>query len=200
MERKNAPGRGKWGISGRDVTPSPRGQTRAMVLNEGATFPAVGAKVCQTLNWEKRHIHMRIHTALHLLSVVIPLPVTGGAISPLKGRLDFDMPEAPEDKDGLSEELNRIIAQDLVVTETWISDEELGANPGLVKTMSVKPPVGAGRVRLIGIGEGEDQIDLQPCGGTHVARTGEIGRVRIGKIEKKGRQNRRVNLFLENSE
>ncbi len=169
----------------------------AMVLNEGATLPAVGAKVCQTLNWEKRHIHMRIHTALHLLSVVIPLPVTGGAISPLKGRLDFDMPEAPEDKDGLSEELNRIIAQDLVVTETWISDEELAANPGLVKTMSVKPPVGAGRVRLIGIGEGEDQIDLQPCGGTHVARTGEIGRVRIGKIEKKGRQNRRVNLFLE---
>ena len=140
---------------------------------------------------------MRVHTALHLLSVVIPLPVTGGSIGPEKGRLDFDMPEAPEDKETLEAELNALIDRDLAVTEDWITDEELQANPDLVKTMSVKPPMGAGRVRLVRIGEGDDQIDLQPCGGTHVARLGEIGRVRLGKIEKKGRQNRRVYLHLD---
>ena len=106
------------------------------------------------------------------------------------------MPEAPEDKEATAQALNDIIAKDLPVTESWITDEELAANPGLVKTMSVKPPVGAGKVRLIRIGEGADQVDLQPCGGTHVARTSEIGTVRLGKVEKKGRQNRRVNLFL----
>lgn len=157
----------------------------------------MGTKVTQTLDWERRYRHMRIHTALHLLSVVIPLPVTGGSISAEKGRLDFDMPEAPEDKDALIETLNTLIERDLPVNDAWITDEELAANPGLVKTMSVTPPIGSGRVRLVRIGEGAQQIDLQPCGGTHVARTSEIGRVRIGKIEKKGRQNRRVNLFLD---
>ena len=140
---------------------------------------------------------MRIHTALHLLSVVIPLPVTGGSISAEKGRLDFDMPEAPEDKAILEEQLNELIARDLEVHESWITDEELQAQPELVKTMSVKPPMGSGRVRLVGIGSDADQIDLQPCGGTHVARTGEIGRIRIGKIEKKGKQNRRVNIHFD---
>jgi misacylated tRNA(Ala) deacylase len=136
---------------------------------------------------------MRVHTALHLLSVVIPLPVTGGQIGADRGRLDFDMPEPPEDIEALNEALNVFIDADLPVTESWITDAELMANPGLVKTMSVAPPVGQGRVRLVKIGE----IDLQPCGGTHVARTGEIGRVAIGKIEKKGRQNRRVSLTLD---
>ena len=140
---------------------------------------------------------MRVHTALHLLSVVIPLPVTGGSISESKGRLDFDMETPPEDKEALSEALNRLVANDLPVTESWIAEEELDANPGLVKTMSVQPPRGAGRIRLIRIGDAERQVDLQPCGGTHVARTGEIGRLRIGKIEKKGAQNRRVYLHLE---
>jgi misacylated tRNA(Ala) deacylase len=137
---------------------------------------------------------MRVHTALHLLSVVIPLPVTGGQIGADRGRLDFDMPEPPEDIDALNEALSAFIDADLPVTESWITDAGLMANPGLVKTMSVAPPVGQGRVRLVKIGD----IDLQPCGGTHVARTGEIGRVSIGKIEKKGRQNRRVSLTLEN--
>lgn len=170
----------------------------AMVPAEPDALPPIGTPVVQHLNWDRRHTHMRIHTALHLLSVVVPLPVTGGAISFEKGRLDFDMPEAPEDKDALQDALNAMIDRDLEVTEDWITDAELAANPGLVKTMSVKPPVGAGRVRLIRIGHGADQVDLQPCGGTHVARTAEIGRVRLGKIEKKGRQNRRVNLFLDN--
>ncbi|MFK7940291.1 MAG: alanyl-tRNA editing protein [Roseovarius sp.] len=169
----------------------------ALVPAEPAGLPAVGDRVLQTLDWARRHRHMRVHTALHLLSVVIPLPVTGGSIAADKGRLDFDMPETPEDKDALSNELNRLIDLDLAVTEDWITDDQLRAQPDLVKTMSVMPPMGAGHVRLIRIGEGRDQIDLQPCGGTHVARLGEIGRVRLGKIEKKGRQNRRVYLHLD---
>lgn len=168
----------------------------ALVPAEALAMPAVGTRVRQTLDWERRHRHMRVHTALHLLSVVIPLPVTGGQIGADKGRLDFDMPEPPEDIAALDEALNALIERDLPVSETWITDAELAANPGLVKTMSVAPPVGQGRVRLVRIGLGDEQIDLQPCGGTHVARTGEIGRVALGKIEKKGRQNRRVSLLL----
>ena len=159
--------------------------------------PPVGVEVTQVIDWDRRRSHMRVHTALHLLSVMIPRPVTGGQISEGKGRLDFDMPEAPEDKEALEAGLNDLIARDLAVTEDWITDAELDANPGLVKTMSVAPPRGAGRVRLVRIGAGEAQVDLQPCGGTHVARTGEIGPVRLGKIEKKGRQNRRVYLHLD---
>jgi misacylated tRNA(Ala) deacylase len=150
----------------------------------------------QQLDWERRHRLMRMHTALHLLSVVIPLPVSGGQIGPDKGRLDFDMPEPPSDVAALDAALNALISRDLPVTESWITDEELLANPGLVKTMSVMPPMGQGRVRLVRIGTDTALIDLQPCGGTHVARTAEIGRVEIGKIEKKGKQNRRVALHL----
>jgi len=164
---------------------------------EGAATPPVGAKVTAEINEENRALYRRIHTALHLLSVVIPLPVTGGAISALKGRLDFNMPEAPEDKEAIADALNALIAGDHAVTDEWITDEELAANPGLVKTMRVKPPVGQGRVRLVRIGSGDATVDLQPCGGTHVRRTAEIGRIRLGKVEKKGKENRRVNLFLE---
>ncbi len=148
------------------------------------------------LDWDRRLQHMRVHTALHLLSVVIPLPVSGGAIGAGKGRLDFDMPEAPADKQAIEDALNELIARDLAVTESWITDGELDANPALVKTMSVRPPAGQGRVRLVRIGIGAEQIDLQPCGGTHVRSTAEIGRVALGKIEKKGKQNRRVTLTL----
>ena len=163
---------------------------------EPAPLPPVGAEVTQVLDFDRRYRHMRVHTALHLLSVVIPLPVTGGQIGTEKGRLDFMMPEAPADKDALEAALNALIERDLAVTTDWITDDELAANPGLVKTMSVKPPMGAGRVRLVRIGTEDEQIDLQPCGGTHVARTGEIGPVRLGKVENKGKQNRRVNLLL----
>lgn len=176
-----------------------KGEAGAVVLvpAEPAPLPPVGAAVTQTLDWARRHAHMRVHTALHLLSVAIPLPVTGGQIGADKGRLDFDMPEPPADVAAIEAAVNALIARDLPVTEDWITDAELEANPGLVKTMSVRPPMGQGRVRLIRIGQGADQIDLQPCGGTHVARTGEIGRVTLGKIEKKGKQNRRVTLVLE---
>lgn len=163
---------------------------------EGAALPPVGAEVEAALDWDRRHRHMRVHTALHLLSVVLPLPVTGGAIAAEKGRLDFDMPEAPGDKAPLQQRLADLIAEDHPVVTEWITDAELEANPGLVKTMAVKPPTGQGRVRLVRIGAGSPPVDLQPCGGTHVRSTGEIGTVNIGKIEKKGRQNRRVTLLL----
>jgi misacylated tRNA(Ala) deacylase len=151
-----------------------------------------GDRVTARLDWERRYARMRIHTALHLLSVVLPFPVTGGAIGDGDGRLDFDIPEAGLDKSELTERLNELIARDAAVAERWITDAELDANPNLVKTMSVKPPRGAGRVRLIEI----DGSDLQPCGGTHVRSTGEIGRVAVTDIEKKGKQNRRVRIAL----
>ncbi len=159
-------------------------------------MPPVGTVVQQHLDWDRRYRHMRVHTALHLLSVVIPLPVTGGQIGAERGRLDFDMPDPPTDLVAIETALNALIDRDLPVTDSWITDAELAANPGLVKTMSVRPPVGQGRVRLVRIGQGQGQVDLQPCGGTHVARTGEVGMIALGKIEKKGRQNRRVSVTL----
>ncbi|MEL6800002.1 MAG: alanyl-tRNA editing protein [Pseudomonadota bacterium] len=187
-------GRITWDGGEMAVATTVKGQGDDIVLIplEGAALPAVGTAVTQHLDWDTRYSYMRIHTALHLLSVVIPLPVTGGSISADKGRLDFDMPDAPEDKLAIEAALNALAVRDLAVSENWITEAELDANPSLVKTMSVQPPRGAGRIRLIGIGDGEDRVDLQPCGGTHVARTGEIGVLKIGKIEKKGARNRRV--------
>src|SRR5690606_29951720 len=138
-----------------------------LVPAEPGPLPPPGTTVLQRLDWPRRHRHMRVHTALHLLSVVIPLPVTGGQIAEGRGRLDFDMPEPPADPAAIEVALNALVARDLPVGEEWISDAELDANPGLVKTMSVAPPRGAGRIRLVRIGEGADRIDLQPCGGTH---------------------------------
>lgn len=173
------------------------GDTVVLLPSEPAALPRVGQEVTQVLNWDRRYRHMRVHTALHLLSVVIPLPVSGGAITAEKGRLDFDMPEAPADKAALEDDLNKLIACNMAITEEWISEAQLDAQPDLVKTMSVQPPRGSGEIRLIRIGVGSETADLQPCGGTHVANTEEIGPVRLGKIEKKGRQNRRVYLHLE---
>ena len=176
-----------------------KGTGEDIILVPGApqAMPAVGQKVTQVLDWDRRKGHMRIHTALHLLSVAVPLPVNGGAISAGKGRLDFDMPDAVVDKGALNDSLNNLIMRDLEIIESWISDAELLANPGLVKTMSVRPPTGQGRVRMIAIGKGASRIDFQPCGGTHVARTCEIGVVRIGKIQNKGRRNRRITIHLD---
>ena len=188
-----------WDGTSLSIATTVKGPTGESVLvpSEPTRLPPVGAHVTQRLDWDRRFKHMRVHTALHLLSVVIPLPVTGGAIGAGRGRLDFMMPDPPEDRDALEDALNRLIDQDLVVSDSWITDAELDANPSLVKTMSVQPPRGSGRVRLVRIGDGDNQVDLQPCGGTHVARTGEIGRVVFGKIENKGKQNRRVNIALE---
>lgn len=189
----------RWNGGEIEIATSVKGQGDDLVLvpAEPAPLPALGQTVTQVLNWDRRYRHMRVHTALHLLSVVIPLPVSGGSISADKGRLDFDMPEAPEDKQALEDDLNRLIACNMNVTDEWITDAELDAQPDLVKTMSVQPPRGSGKIRLVRIGVGKETADLQPCGGTHVANTEEIGRVTLGKIEKKGRQNRRVYLHLE---
>ena len=163
---------------------------------QAAAALRAGDTVTAAIDWDRRHRHMRLHTALHLLSVLIPLPVTGGAIGAHRARLDFDMPDPPADLPRLSAALNSLIDRDLQVSEDWIDDAALAANPQLIKTLSVRPPMGQGRVRLIRIGRGAGQVDLQPCGGTHVARTAEIGHVEILKIEKKGRINRRVTLGL----
>jgi misacylated tRNA(Ala) deacylase len=150
----------------------------------------VGEPVHAVIDWDLRYARMRMHTALHLLSAVLPYPVTGGAIGDLDGRLDFDIPEAGLDKDEIGEKLAKMIAAGAEVRSFWITDAELAAKPNLVKTMSVKPPMGSGRVRLVEI----VGYDLQPCGGTHVRSTAEIGAVRVTQIEKKGKQNRRVRL------
>ncbi|HET7851048.1 MAG TPA: alanyl-tRNA editing protein [Pseudolabrys sp.] len=164
----------------------------AHVPADGTPALRAGDTVKAAIDWDKRYARMRMHTALHLLSAVLPYPVTGGSIGEAESRLDFDIPEAGLDKDEITAKVMEMIARDAPVTSRWISDEELTANPGLVKTMSVKPPIGTGRVRLIEIAG----LDLQPCGGTHVRSTGEIGAVRVTQIEKKGKQNRRVRLAL----
>jgi misacylated tRNA(Ala) deacylase len=153
---------------------------------------AVGDTVTVAIDWDKRHARMRMHTALHLLSAALPFAVTGGSVGDSESRLDFDIPESGLDKDEITAKVMAMISTDAPVASRWISDEELAANPGLVKTMSVKPPMGTGRVRLIEIAG----LDLQPCGGTHVASLAEIGAVRVTQIEKKGKQNRRVRLAL----
>lgn len=160
------------------------------VPSAGSALPEVGETVTLRLDWEPRYKRMRMHTALHLLSVALPYPVTGGSIGEEDSRLDFDIPDAGLDKDAITAKLAEMIATGAAVTESWISDDELLANPGLVKTMSVKPPMGTGRVRLVKI----EGLDLQPCGGTHVRNLAEIGAVQVTKIEKKGQQNRRVRL------
>jgi len=157
---------------------------------EGEALPQVGSAVTLEIDWDRRHAHMRMHTCLHLLSAVLTYPVTGGQVGAEKSRLDFDIPEAVLDKDEITAKLNELVARDAPVGMRWITDAELAAQPDLVKTMSVQPPTGAGHVRLIEV----EGMDLQPCGGTHVARTGEIGAVEVRKIEKKGRQNRRVSI------
>jgi len=162
------------------------------IPTDGQPSLAVGDMVTAEIDWDRRYRLMRMHTALHLLSVAIPLPVTSGSIGEDKGRLDFDMPESPEDVAAIEAAVNAMVEADHQVSSELISDEEMLARPDLIKTMKVKPPMGQGRVRLVRIGD----IDLQPCGGTHVARTGEVGRLTIGKIEKKGKQNRRINLHF----
>jgi misacylated tRNA(Ala) deacylase len=151
-----------------------------------------GQQVQACIDWERRHRLMRMHTLMHLLCAVIPAGVTGGSVRDGSGRLDFDLPESTLDKEQITAELNRLVEENHPVSARWITDEELATKPDLVRTMSVTPPMGTGKVRVLEV----QGVDLQPCGGTHVAATGEIGRVRVRKIEKKGKHNRRVNLEL----
>ncbi|MEL6464592.1 MAG: alanyl-tRNA editing protein [Pseudomonadota bacterium] len=189
----------EWDAGAMRIATSIKGNGDSVVLipSEPRVLPPVGIQVMQHVDWERRYSHMRVHTALHLLSVVLPFGVTGGSISAGRGRLDFDMADAPDDREAIEAALNDHVTADLSVGAEWITEAELDANLDMVKTLSVRPPRGAQHIRLIRIGEGEATVDLQPCGGTHVARTGEIGTLRLGKIEKKGRMNRRVYLHLD---
>ena len=162
------------------------------ILEDGAECPAVATGVELELDWERRYVHMRMHTAMHLLGSILQYGVTGGNISAAKSRLDFDMTDTV-DKEAVSVALAALVVADHPVSCRWITEDELDANPELVRTMSVQPPRGKGAIRLLDI----EGVDLQPCGGSHVRSTGEVGAVRIGKVEKKGRQNRRVNIHLD---
>ena len=158
----------------------------------GVTLPSPGDELIAEIDWERRHRLMRMHTCLHLLCAVVPGAVTGGQVADGRGRLDFDVPGSSLDKAEITARLNELIAAGHPVTPRWITDDELAAQPDLVRTMSVKPPTGSGRVRLMEIAG----VDLQPCGGTHVANIAEIEQVAVSKIENKGRQNRRINVVL----
>ena len=164
----------------------------AHYVSSDSSLPPKGTPVTLRIDWERRYRHMRMHTAMHLLGSVLRFDVTGGNISSEKSRLDFNMEEGV-DKDAVGMALARLVAGDHPVSCRWISEEELDAQPELVRTMSVQPPRGKGAIRLLEITD----VDLQPCGGTHVRSTTEVGAVRVGKVEKKGRQNRRVNLHLD---
>jgi misacylated tRNA(Ala) deacylase len=186
----------RWDGGEADVSECVKGEGDAVVhvLATGAAAPPVGTAVTGIIDWPVRHRLMRMHTALHLLCAALPgVSVTGGQIGAEKSRLDLDMAEPP-DKVALEIRLNALIAGDHPVSHSWVDADILDSNPALVRTLSVKPPRGAGLVRLVRIGTEAEPVDLQPCGGTHVSRTGEIGPIRIAKIENKGRQNRRIVL------
>ena len=179
-----------------DVTNTTKGSSPNSILHEALnanTTLSVGDKVFAEIAWNRRYRHMRMHTCLHLLCSLLPYAVTGGQIGDCKGRLDFNISEKKLDKESIMTELNELILQNHSVNQNWISSAVLDEKPELVRTMSVKPPRGTGRIRLMKIGE---NVDLQPCGGTHVRTTREIGPVTIRKIENKGKQNRRINLDL----
>jgi len=176
-----------------DTRKAPDGDGIIHILEESAPSVSVGDTVSVELNWERRYAHMRMHTCLHLLCSLIEGGVTGGSISETKGRLDFDLPDTALDKEQITSGLNELVGAGIPTATSWITDEEMADREDMVRTMSVKPPMGQGKVRLLEV----TGIDLQPCGGTHVGSTLEIGRVRIGKIENKGKHNRRVNVLFE---
>ena len=183
----------KWNDNSVDVIDtrySKNGEIQHFLKNNNP-LPSEGVTVKAEINWDRRYRHMRMHTALHLLGSILKYGVTGGNIGAEKSRLDFDMSE-PVDKDAVNAALQKLVKKNVSIKSTWISDEELDAKPDLVRTMSVKPPKGLGKVRLLEI----EGIDIQPCGGTHVKSTGEIGCVQLGKVEKKGKHNRRVYVKL----
>ncbi len=186
-------GRIEWDGGAVDVIDTRYGDgTIQHLVAEGASLPPVGTAVTATIDWDRRYRHMRMHTGLHLLGSVLQYGVTGGNISEAKSRLDFDMQD-PVDKEAVTEALQALVAANHPVGSSWITDEELAAQPELVRTMSVQPPKNAGRVRLLEIAG----VDLQPCGGTHLKSTAEVGQIRISKVEKKGKHNRRVSVVLD---
>ncbi len=188
----------RWAGGEAAVAEAIKGEAGAIIhtLAQGAAAPPIGAEVTVTLDWARRHRHMRMHTTMHLLCSVLPgIFATGNQIGAEKSRLDFDLPDPPTAA-WLTERLNALIAEDHATGSRWITEAELDANPQMVRTLSVQPPRGAGRIRLVRIGPEDAPVDLQPCGGTHVRRLSEIGRVEVTKLENKGRQNRRIHFIL----
>ena len=187
-------GSANWGGQSAKIVDTRYGDERdiAHIVEEGAALPETGSTVTLTIDWDRRYRHMRMHTAMHLLGSILRYDVTGGNISLEKSRLDFNMEDTVE-KEAVGKALEELVSADHAVSCRWITEAELDANPELVRTMSVQPPRGKGSIRLLEV----EGVDLQPCGGTHVRSTREVGAVRIGKVEKKGRQNRRVNIHLD---
>ncbi len=188
----------RWDGGEMRVADSVKGEGEAIlhVPEAGSALPRVGAVVEAAIDWDRRHRLMRMHTAMHLLcSLIKGAAVTGGSVGVDRSRLDFDLPNPPP-KEEVEAGLNALIAADHPVRIEWVDEAVLDSDPGLVRTMSVQPPRGTGRLRLMRVGAGEGLVDLQPCGGTHVARTGEIGPVQVVKIENKGKQNRRIIIAL----
>ena len=186
----------RWDGGAVTITEAVKGDGEAILhlAAPDAALPSVGTVVEASIDWQRRHAHMRMHTAMHLLcSLIKGAAVTGGSVGADKARLDFDLPNPPP-KEDIEAGLNALIAADHPVRIEWVDESVLDTDPGLVRTLSVQPPRGTGRLRLMRIGEGETPIDLQPCGGTHVSRTGEIGLIRVLKIENKGKQNRRITI------
>ncbi len=178
-----------------EVLDTRKGDAEAVyhLLANGSAVPKIGETLTAEIDWQRRHRHMRMHTCLHLLCALVDAPVTGGNLSAERGRLDFDLPQPTADKTDLTLRLNALINQATATGVRWIEEAELDAQPELVKTLSVAPPRGAGKIRLLEIAG----VDLQPCGGTHVKNLAEIGPVRVSKIEKKSRMNRRISVVFE---
>jgi misacylated tRNA(Ala) deacylase len=171
------------------------GASKDIILHkplEGEARPEPGEKLVLHVDWQRRYRLMRMHTACHLLSVVLPYPITGAAVGEEESRVDFDLPE-PVEKEDVTAAMMALVRANHPVYVQWITDDELAANPDIVKSKNVRPPVGLGRVSLVAIGE-EASIDSQPCGGTHVSETQEVGEIHISKIEKKGKENRRLRI------
>lgn len=164
-----------------------------LVPAAGQVLPSAGTRIIQHIDWKRRYRLMRMHTACHLLTAILPYPITGASVGEEESRIDFDLPDANVTKESITEKLMAMVDADHPVFTRWITDGELAANPALVKSKNVRPPVGTGRIRLVCIGE-DGVVDSQPCGGTHVRATGEVGQVHVGKIEKKGRENRRFRV------
>jgi misacylated tRNA(Ala) deacylase len=172
------------------------GETKDEIIHvpaAGAVLPEPGDTLTGEIDWERRLKLMRMHTACHLLTAVCPFPITGASVGEDDSRIDFDIPDSGVTKEDVTAQLMELVRADHPVSITWITDAELAANPSLVKSKNVRPPLGTGRIRLVGIGAG-GSVDSQPCGGTHVASTAEVGEIHIGKIEKKGRENRRFRI------
>lgn len=179
-----------------EIAATVTGETKDEIIHVPApdeALPEIGESLALAIDWERRHRLMRMHTACHLLSVVCPFPITGASVSEDDSRVDFDLPDAGYSKEDVTAKLMELVRADHPVFTRWITDEDLAANPGLIKSKNVRPPSGTGRIKLVCIGE-DASVDSQPCGGTHVARTGEVGEIHIGKIEKKGRENRRFRI------